>query len=509
MIYQHTVDFLADRFPKKHELNRFSSADTQDLYQRLSRHASREEILAARSDVRRAFLDYCGDVGGCVVLFRGLEAIGVKITPMERLSEDTSQFKALIKTLKADENEIYSASGRQDLLIVSEGLLGRLQQILSTCQPAVDAKDAIRRALRKAFELSCKDAVVFLNGQAYVRIFVPQHKRVYGNVDRRFGGLPPEQLERLKHEIFKDSVASSLQALINELLENELNFSQLGNEGYEKGALVLIQAKIVDFLQGRMEHDREVLEAFGAYLLRENFQMIHEELAQALLEKVMAGDAGAERFIKYYSGDVAMIDGQKYQLPEIVDRHEMRWNFSTIKAIASQYHRDRTQIEGRMEQVQVTRDEFEGIDDEIAKARLELERAKKAQLSVKIAVEENGNALAKLREALAEARKEAARKGESEEVKASIAALNNQIREATAKDEALFKERSRADMQVKECEKQLDALERKKLTLERKLKEEQDRLQGWMKTQQEMIDKYEVMVEALARSLMKKKIKIQ
>lgn len=507
MIYQQTIDFLTDRFPKKSTLEKFSSVDTQDLYKQLERHASKEEILAGRADVRRAFLDYCSDAGKCMVLFRGLETIGVKITPMNPIGSDSSQFKSLVRLLKTEENAIYSASGREDLLVIAEPILARMMDIIKTHQPPVDAKDAVRRALRSAFGLSSKDAVIFLDSKAYVRFFIEPQKQVYGRVDRRFGGLPPEELEKLKHEIFKDSVTNALQEIVDELLGEELNFSTISNEAYEKGSLVRIQAKIVDYLQQRMDHEREILEAFGAYLLRENFQMIHEELAQALLEKVTAGDDGAERFIKYYSGDTAVIDGQKYQLPEIVDRNEMRWNFSTIKAISTQYHRDRAQIESRMEQVQLSRDEYEGLDDQIAKAKLELERAKKSQLSVKIAVEENGNTLSKLRESLAEARKEAARKGESEEVKSSIATLNNQIREATSKDEALFKDRSRADMQVKECEKQLETLERKKVTLERKLKEDQERLSEWMKTQKEMIDKYEVMVEALARALMKKKIK--
>ena len=508
MIYQETIDFLSTRFPKKRELEKFSSVDTQALYARLHQHASKEEVLANRGELRRAFLDYCNDTNRCVVLFRGLETITVKLTPMEPINEASETFKALVSALKGEENAIFSASGREDILVVAQPLVDRLREILRSHQPPVDPKEALRRAVRQGFNLSPKDAVIFLGGQIYVRIFVSPQKRVYGRVDRRFGGLPPEELERLKHAIFKESVATTLQGVMDELVQNELNFSQVTNDAFEKSALVLIQSKIVDFLQSRMEEDHEVLEAFGAYLLRENFQMIHEELAQALLEKAMAGDEGAERFIKHFSGDVAVQDGQKYQLPEIVDRHEMRWNFSTIKAIASQFYRDRDQIESRMEQVQLTRDEYAGIDDEIAQARLALEKAKKEQLSVKITVEENGNALAKLREALAEARKEAARKGESDEVKASIANLNNQIREATAKDEGLFKERSRADIRVKECEKQLETLERKKLTLERKLKEDENRLKEWMKGQQEMIDKYETMVEALARALMKKKIKI-
>lgn len=507
MIYQNTLEFLADRFPKKSELDRFSLTDTQDLYKQLEQEVTREEILAKRNDIRRAFLDHCSDVGGCMVLFRGLDAIGVKITPLETLGEKTSQFFGLIRTLKEAQNGVYATSGREDLLVVDEALCQKLWELVRSHSPAVDGRDAVRRALRKAYGLSGRDAIIFLNRRVYVRLFVEPEKQTYGKVERRFGGLPPEELERLKNEIFKDSVASALQEILNGLLEKELNFSVVTNELYEKGSLLWIQAKIVDHLQGRMDHDREVLEAFAAYLLRENFQMIHEELAQALLEKVMEGDDGAERFIKYYSGDVAVFEGQKYRLPEIIDRTDMRWNFSTIKAVSTQFHRDRAQMESRMEQVQVTQEEFVGLDDLIAKARLELERAKKEQLSVKISVEENGNLLSKLRDALAEARKEAVRKGENEEVKNTIATLNNQLRETTTKDEDLFKARSHTDLQVKECEKQLDALERKKVTLERKLKEEQEKLQIWMKSQQELIDRFETMIDALARALMKKKIK--
>ncbi len=504
-VYQETIDFLASRYPDKAAVVQFDQADTRALYDQLSGCSEPRGEEPCRQEIRQAFADYLKEIGRCVVLFRGRTTIGVRLNAPHRISADAPAFKTVVGLLKEQENTIFSASGREDLLVVDEPLLKQLSEALKAHPEAIDRRDALRRATRKAFSLKPNDAVVFLGGRLYVRLFVTQGA-FGGHVERRFGGLPPEELEQLKQDLFKESVDSVLISLIDELSRSGLDFNQIDNDYYELNALRLIQGSISRYLRQKLDHEKEVIDAFSAYLLRENFMLVHRVLAEALLEAVMQNAEKAESFLKYYTGEVAMFEGQKYQLPEIVDKQGMRWNFSVIKAITTQYAREQVQSESRKEQLTQIASDLSEIDAEIETAKKTLEAAKKEQVTARVAVEESGNRLSTLREELQKARKEAARSGQSESD--SIASLTNRIREQTSEDEQLFKARSRADTRVKECERAVESLERKRRNLSRKTGDEQGRLEQHAQSQEELTGRFELLCDALALALTKRKRKL-
>ncbi len=506
-IYQETVDFLTSRYPDKTQVVGFSSEDTRLLYERFGDRGAAEETQTVRTQIRQAFGDYLQDVGRCVVLFRGQETIGVRLSAPDRISPSAPAFKNAIRLLQEAENTIYSASGREDLLVVDEALLAQLHSALAAHPGAINRRDALRRAVRSAFSLQPQDAVVFLGGRLYVRLFSVQGASG-SRVERRYGGLPPEELERLKQDLFKESVDAAMIEVAASLCKSALDFTRIDNTFYEQNALKLIQGAIARYLHSKLRHEKAVLDAFSAYLLRENFLLIHRVLAESLLEAVMQGAENAERFLKYYTGEVAMLEGQKYQLPEIVDSQGMRWNFSVIKAITTQYARELHQSEGRQEQLDQLSADEQALEQAIIEAKQALKQALKEQTAAHVALKESGDRLTQLRQELQSARKEAARKGALEEESETIATLSSRIREQTAEDEACFKARSKADRHLKSCSSALEALERRRHNIQRKATDEQARLEQHAMGQEELTGRFELLCEALAIALTKRKQKL-
>lgn len=506
MVFSLTIDFLQQRFPKKLELERFSQTDTKELYSALLKKVSKDEVIENRQEIRRAIVEYAKDTAKSVVLFRALDQITIKFAPLDKLDSASDEYKKLLNIIKEKKENIKQVDGREDLLCFDESFTRAFFETLSNVD-FVDSKDAIRRSIKESLQFNEKDAVLFLNNQIFVRLFLDPNRKQVSNTERRFGGLPPEELERLKNELFKDSVVTVFRELVDLLVKNELDFAIINNDFFEKNALALVQAQIVNYLKDKLSYEDEIINSFAAYLLRENFLEIHEFLAFTLLEKVAEANINAERFVKYYSGDITVIDGTKYRLPEIVDSLGSRWNFSTIKAITTQYKHSTKTIEERAIKTKEAKGEYENFDLQIEKAKKELEKSQKELDSVKRDVDESGVALAKLREDLASARKEALRNS-TDEIEASILELSSKIKNATANDEDLFKARSRSEILVKEKERQLEQLEHKKIITKRKIEEEEEKLKTVVKNQQEIANKYKIMQSAVAKALTKKRVKI-
>lgn len=506
MIYKEILRYLQTNYPNKQQLTNFAESDTEKLYTYLKQNFSHDEVLNAKNDIRNAIVEYTKDISKTVVLFRGVELIKITFTPLGKMDLNSSDFKRLVATIKLESERISKLENREDIIVIDKELSAKLQQMASMVE-FIDYKDAIRVAVREALDLDSKDAVLFLNNQIYIRQFLTEEKRSTMKSERRFGGLPQEELERLKTELYEDSVMNIFKEVVKELTKTDLNFSKISNEFFEKNAVALLQASVISSLRDRLNYEDEILESFSGYLMRENFIEIHEELAGSLLEKISNGDKNAEKFIKYFTGDIAVIDGEKYRLPEIGDEKSSRWNFSTIKAMTTQYTHSVKQIDERVTKAKEAQLEYDSYSEQIERAKLDLERAKKDFDRAKINVDESGVRLAALREELASARRDAL-KDKNSDLEPRITELSNRVKGCVAEDEEFFKERTRAELAVKDTERLLQQLEQKKILAKRKIADEQDRLQVIVKNQQELSKRYQSMQKSIAKAMTKRKIKI-
>jgi hypothetical protein len=100
------------------------------------------------------------------------------------------------------------------------------------------------------------------------------------------------------------------------------------------------------------EHQRDKIEGFTGYVLRQHFQNIFLYTAKNLLQYVENRDKNAELFIKYYADEIILdLNGNKIQKYAITDTKSQKWNFSSIVSIMMQYKQMKLRVSSQKEAI--------------------------------------------------------------------------------------------------------------------------------------------------------------
>lgn len=201
-----------------------------------------------------------------------------------------------------------------------------------------EARHYLRVLLNNIFKLKPKDIILFLNHKIYIRYFVPIEKNI-SSEERRFAGESLEVVQALYDKYFPTGGWDSILNVIDDVLEDKLNFSRIDNTTFSKLFIPVFRSMIDVILEDILdESDREKLEGLTGFILRRYFDDILIYTAKNLLAFAVSFDKNAELFIKYYSDEI-IIDphGKRVQKPTIIDCKQQKWNFNSIVSIMMQY----------------------------------------------------------------------------------------------------------------------------------------------------------------------------
>jgi len=207
------------------------------------------------------------------------------------------------------------------------------------------ARSYTRLQMQSIFGLNERDIIFFLKGKIYVRYFIPM-KKVPAGTDKRFAGESPEIMEELHAKYFPNGVWEQIESVLNEVLEEKLNFTSIDNATFRQTFIPVFRGMIEIMLLEVLEpDDRSKLEGLTGFVLRQNFDQILLFCAKNLLDYVEKRDKNAEMFVKYYNDEVVIDNnGNKIQKHAILDSKQQRWNYSAILSIMMQYKQSKNRI---------------------------------------------------------------------------------------------------------------------------------------------------------------------
>lgn len=417
----------------------------------------------------------------------------------------------LREVLTSRKDEILAHQKQGNVITISEEISGQFHDLLTHIEQRDEKIDQIRSVVRDVFELQERDLVVFLNGKIVIRLFCPPQEGQ--RCERRFEGLPPEELEALKVKIFKndETVVGELAVIVDSLMENELNFSRISNEWFSANYLKILQSAIHEWVGRFVKPDSGVKEPFGNYILRQHWKLIHEKMAQRIVDLLIDKDPNAMTFIKFYSGDVVMgVDKRRWRLPEIIDTENKKWNYSTILAIALQKRKNLDALKARDQVVREIQKSIAECDESIRKIEQEREslEAEREALLQEAATTETF--ISELEAALASLRsKLKASEGEARtELQKEINEKMILIKRTTIKEDEIYNQQKRLDAQFKLSESKIQKTQHLKNGYIKKLREENEKTAQLIKSQQDVDQKYEIMIAAVAKALTKKKVPV-
>lgn len=228
------------------------------------------------------------------------------------------------------------------------------------------ARNISRQQIEQIFKLDPRDIVFFIRGRISIRLYTPPKKLPVG-VERRFAGESPEFMQKIYEQYFPESAWSHIEEILSEVIAEKLNFSTIDNFTFVKTSVNVFKSMIeIMLLELVDENQRDKIEGFTGYVLRQNFQKIYLYTAQNLLQFVENRDKNAELFIKYFADEIVIdANGNKVQKYAITDTKNQKWNFSSIVSVMMQYKQMKLRIAAQKEAIHTAQQRVLEIQNEI------------------------------------------------------------------------------------------------------------------------------------------------
>lgn len=260
--------------------------------------------------------------------------------PFDRIIHENTLFLMEIATRK---NEFQTLP---NLLVLPEDIRNIVFKVFLDKKLTIEKiRKLIRQQIQPVFDLNDRDVVFFLRTRIWIR-YHSQPAKVSDGKDTRYAGESAQELEAMYNTYFPYDIWDEIESLLNEVLEEKLNFSLIDNLYFTKTFIPVYRGMIEILLVDTLKpNDHGKIEGFTGYVLRQYFDKILLYTANNLLDYVENRDKNAEIFIKNFTDDVVLDkNGTKIQKISITDTKQQKWNYASILSVLMQYKQAKLKI---------------------------------------------------------------------------------------------------------------------------------------------------------------------
>ena len=231
----------------------------------------------------------------------------------------------------------------------------------------IDIKESIKSSIRKALKLKSNDIIIIKKDQIFIKIFnekkihkvAPKDKDTIAN---RFNGIDEDELDDFYDEYFpKKESKIFFQTVVREFIELYFLDEKIDNNRYEKKVFSYIQSIIMEKLIEEFDYCDEFFKGFSGYIFRKHFNEVFEYIADFMLNEISISNEYIIEFLKYYSHNIVIINGEKYRVPALETDDGLKWNVISMLSIAKIYTRTRESIKRRNKEIDVLDEEALGL----------------------------------------------------------------------------------------------------------------------------------------------------
>jgi hypothetical protein len=258
----------------------------------------------------------------------------------DRIIHDNTLFLMEVATRK---NEFQT---HPNLLVLPEDIRNIVFKVFLDKKLTIEkARKIIRQQIKPVFELNERDVVFFLRTRIWIR-YHSQTAKVSDGKDTRYAGESAEDLESMFNTYFPYDIWDEIKSLLNEVLEEKLNFTLIDNVYFTKTFIPVYRGMIEILLVDTLKpNDYDKIEGFTGYVLRKYFDKILLHTAKNLLHYVENRDKNAEIFIKNFTDGTAIDhNGTKIQKYSTLDDKQEKWNYVSILSVLMQYKQAKLKI---------------------------------------------------------------------------------------------------------------------------------------------------------------------
>jgi hypothetical protein len=345
MIYNYVKRYLKNTLQEPNIDQTWSTIDNVKFFAYIQERYKLAEFEKELSETKQAFRDFFEPVGKLLFKYNGDSGIKIKVLPYSVQPQNSKHLKNIIKIITNNRKAIeYPYKGQTDQIAILGKIRRDINKELMDTQESVNAKELINYALRITLDLGPSDIITQLKRIYIIKIFqknnlvqtVEPSKRE--GVQNRFNGYSAEEIEQTHKDVFhKNSVEEEyfIKNALKPTYTADLNFRTITNGYYEEKALKIIHSAIAKELSNYVSLEKDFLLGLTGYIMRRNFEKIHEFLAVQLIECVYEKNANANNFLMYYDGSVILIDNKKFKRPSLETQAGEKWNNASLIGICN------------------------------------------------------------------------------------------------------------------------------------------------------------------------------
>ena len=339
MIYQDVKRYLKRYYQTPKKDYQWSGQDNFKLLNYIQDRYSDEEINKNSSEVKQAFRDFFEPVGNLIIKFSLEKGVAYKVIPYYVQPQNSKHLKDIINIIQKNRRSIvYPYLDRDDQMALLGKIRRKINAIIAETDEAVNKKELIRYAIKQALDLDDRDIVINLKRKYVIKLFKKNLSHTANTIEKDEEYFDDQDFELQYDELIKDiDINDFLISTMQVLFSKELSFDTLTNSYYEKNALILIKNKITEELKTYMSENSTYVSGFAGYILKKNFEKIHEIIALELFEQLSKKNKNAIQFLQYYSGKTIILDKKQYIMPNITTPDGKQWNITSIITTSSSW----------------------------------------------------------------------------------------------------------------------------------------------------------------------------
>lgn len=503
-IYDNTLAYLQKTLPSDFYAEDFSIEQSDELIAKLLTILEEKTINENKEYIRKAFLDYFSSHNyEILVIFKNINRVILKEKATTKQKAYSRIMQKINLTISQNRKEIDECWTQKNVLVVCSHIMTDLYQHTEELESSIGS-ELIKKSFRHSLNLNLKDAIFFMSKKVVVKKFMEKEKEKKEEINKRFGGLPPEELEKIKATYFAQSLWIQIEPRVYDLLEETLNFAVISNDFFVSNYIKYLQNIFTDIVSETMQEEEQIIESFANFLLREHFDAILLLIAKHLAKKASKREGDAEEFLRYYNGDTMLTpDGRQLIKPDILDKHNNHWNALTVMSMSMQYYHQLDKIKHSKEELEPYKKEIDSHDSQHEELANMIEDLTIEKEEFEEESQEFFKETERQKNELAELKKEAS-ENPSDELNGEINALSTQIKRSYRQEELIFTKRKELDKKISSLNTRVGNHKIERVTMFKKYEKSKNKVDTLQEEFHTIDNKYELAMSALAKTLSKK-----
>lgn len=302
--------------------------------------------------IKQAFKEYFESVG--YILFKLKDKqIRIKVFPYKIEPKESINLDAILKILQDNEELIeYDYKGNENQISVSKELKEKLYDFVnSIANEEINRKELVRYAVTHFFELKNSDIVIIKDDQIFIKILDDKNRRIVtedekNTIANRYNGINEEDLKAFHRDFFsKQENKDFFYFVAKTFVGIYLVEKKIDNFTYEKNVFAFIQSIVLEQLTNTFNHNDDFFRGFSGYIFRIHFKEVFGHISYFILIEIAASNSYMINFLKYYSLNIIVLDGLKYQVPQLETEGGLKWNVISMLSIVKIYVKIKTSID--------------------------------------------------------------------------------------------------------------------------------------------------------------------